>query len=266
MKNETFMETSLSDENSVDDRKETMPNLISNIHKPWIYVEPTSTEAVKAPNKNEFKVENIEDLNFLRKTKIPLTDDDLDIILNAFKKENHNALYKTPTVGQQNQVNSFRLQHINSKSFSDDELDVISARNRGENDVLDDLFKPNEEIEDVMQFPHNYKDIIIDSINELPSQKTSISSTRENKASSKLPGGRKKIIDAIDKSTSFAREEDSLTYASRKLEAETALKRAALANCFGAQSFKQYLEQQNAAIPPELKNINRKTLPKTQKK
>ena len=68
--------------------------------------------------------------------------------------------------------------------------------------------------------------------------------------------GRRKIADALDKAASPSKQPDSLAFARKKLEKESALKRAALEQCFGAKHFREFLEKNNQRVPPALAGLS----------
>jgi hypothetical protein len=80
---------------------------------------------------------------------------------------------------------------------------------------------------------------------------------RETLAPARLPAGRRRLVDAVERASDLTGQMDSVAFAKKKLERESALRRAALENCFGAKHFRDYLESQNAAIPESLAAIPR---------
>ena len=204
----------------------------------WVYLEPTRVDTAQEAKRRVSSDSSEEDLSFLKRTNVAFTDEDFEIIKQSLR--NQSAKAKTRK----------------EKARSALEPTVPIAKPVPEKPQLppEPFFKAEPE-----GSPGEMKGVIIDQAHERaapPLDGKLIHIDRLAADSPPMERGRRKIANALDKAASPSKQPDSLTFARKKLEKESALKRAALEQCFGAKHFREFLEKNNQRVPASLAGLS----------
>ena len=194
--------------------------------EPWEYVEPTRVDTALAE-----KDDSVErDISFLKRITGAFTDEDFDVLKESLRRTSGDG------GGRMKKVHSTIEYKV-----------PVPPAARSPNP--EPFFKPTLD-----KSPETFKDALVDRTHER-------SPLCDGKLIQfeKLPTddrGRRKLADAVEKSAKTNPQPDSLALARKKLEKESALKRAALEQCFGAKHFREYLEKNNCRVPQALSGLS----------
>ena len=201
----------------------------------WVYLEPTRVDTAQEAKRRVSSDSSEEDLSFLKRTNVAFTDEDFEIIKQSLRNQ------------------SAKSKARREKARSALEPTVPIAKPVPEKPQLSEpFFKAEPE-----GSPGEMKGVIMDQAHERATpQGKLIHFDRLAADAPPMDRGRRKIADALDKAASPSKQPDSLAFARKKLEKESALKRAALEQCFGAKHFREFLEKNNQRVPPALAGLS----------
>jgi hypothetical protein len=249
---------------------------LKHMNMPWVFVEPTRINFAKASKRKPAAEEpNDDGFSFLRQSKTPFTADDLEILNGSL-----NPRPPTPpsAIGEPSASAPALSPHSGGSSSRDaetpppDEESLLSGRD----DHLDQLFEARIDeqytreslLTRAVPEQEAAKQVIMETLQDragrhhtpkLPVRIVSYEEARMGEraviAPAELSEGRQKLIEAVAHASDLSTEVDSLTVARRKLQNESALKRAALEQCFGARPFRDFLAKKKAPIPEPLASL-----------
>lgn len=251
---------------------------------PWVFVEPTRLKMGKGiPRKQKNEVEE-DELAFLKMTGMGFTDDDMSLLREALDGQKFTA--ETHPKEFDDALEVIRERHIRQEEEAervrdipvvpvvhapDDDEDLLTPRDDDNGLFTDDLDDSDTYEERLASdTPEKIQTVIMNNIREELTARnegprpfkafTFSDSLPEDVAvthqSQRMSEGRRRIVEAVEQASPLGRvEREPNSLVNQRSQNDSALRRAALANCFGAQSFRSYLEQQNMDIPASLHEV-----------
>jgi hypothetical protein len=246
---------------------------LRSMNVPWVFAEPTQITFAQKGLRPDASALDEAGLSFLRQSKNPFTSEDLDIVSHSMQAQPLEAPKHSSDFGEA--LTEVRRQQAQSlvaeRNFDkpagsadvtpDDSEALLSAREYRSGR----LFDGPDEVGGEPEAPsasssacevEEAKVVIMDELERKHREQNPRMPVRPaDPGGLAVPEGRRRLIDAVERTSDLTGQMDSVTFAKKKLERESALRRAALENCFGARHFRNYLESQHVAIPDSLTGI-----------